>query len=96
MIGHTKGPWRWDAGLVPPDGPQRYATIYAAGDPDLVIAEFNDSIPEGGANACLIAAAPDLLAALEVLVGQRDAHFHTTTAWDAARAAIARAKGDAP
>ena len=29
--------------------------------------------------------ASDMLAALETLVMQRDAHFHTTEAWDAAR-----------
>ncbi len=44
----------------------------------------------------LIAAAPDLLEALQTLVSQRDAHFHTAAAWDAARTAIAKANGDAP
>lgn len=61
-VGHTPGPWGWDAGIVPPDGPERYADIYVDGD-DTIIARFNDQIPEGRANARLIAAAPDLLVA---------------------------------
>jgi len=44
-------------------------------------------------DARLIAAAPDLVDALQTLVGQRDGYFHTAAAWDAARAAIARALG---
>lgn len=44
-------------------------------------------------NANLIVAAPDMLAALKTLVMQRDAHFHTRDAWDAARAAILKAEG---
>lgn len=57
---HTPGPWEWDCGVVPPDGPGRYSDIYVDGG-DLIIAHFNDQIPEGLANARLIAAAPDLL-----------------------------------
>lgn len=48
----TAGKWDWDAGLVPPDGPERYADIYAG---ETIIANFNDAIPEGRANARLIA-----------------------------------------
>lgn len=58
---HTPGPWEWDAGVVPPDGPGRYADIYVDGG-ETIIASFNDAIPEGRANARLIAAAPTLLA----------------------------------
>ena len=43
------------------------------------------------ADARLIAAAPDLLAAIQLLVDQRDARFNTALAWDQARAAIAKA-----
>lgn len=60
---HTAGPWKWDSGIVPPDGPERYADIYTEGG-DTIIASFNDLIPEGQANARLIAAAPELLEAL--------------------------------
>ena len=38
----------------------------------------------------------ELEGALVELVAQRDAHFHTAQAWDAARSAIARATGAAP
>ena len=34
----------------------------------------------------------ELVEALDVLVMQRDAHFHTTQAWDTARAVLHRAK----
>lgn len=64
MSKHTPGPWGWDAGIVPPDGPERYADIYAD-DGDTIVANFNALIPEGEANARLIAAAPDLLARLK-------------------------------
>ena len=63
MSTHTPGPWRWDAGPVPPDGPERYSDIYVDGG-ETIIARFNELIPEGRANAKLIAAAPVLLAAL--------------------------------
>lgn len=65
---HTPGPWEWDCGVIPPDGPDRYADIYKDGG-ELIIATFNDAIPEGRANASLIAAAPDLLAALREISG---------------------------
>lgn len=57
-VKHTPGPWDWDNGLLPPDGPERFADIYTVGG-DIVIASFNEAIPEGEANARLIAAAPD-------------------------------------
>jgi hypothetical protein len=64
VSGHTPGPWEWDCGLVPPDGPERYADIYTEGG-DTIIARFNDLIPEGLANARLISAAPAMLEALK-------------------------------
>jgi hypothetical protein len=45
-------------------------------------------------NVRLILAAPELCAALERLLDQRKAGFFTEYAWEAARAALARAKGD--
>lgn len=69
MSAHTPGPWNWDCGIIPPDGPGRYSDIYVDGG-NKIIAHFNElreSNPgEGLANAALIAAAPDLLAALEL------------------------------
>lgn len=54
----TPGEWRWDAGVVPPDGPGRYADIYVD-DPEgdiVILASFNEfggfrSREEGLANA---------------------------------------------
>lgn len=99
---HTPGPWEWDCGLVPPDGPGRYADIYKDGG-DLIIAQFNDLIPEGKANARLIAAAPDLLEACEALCAafgdpltRRALGGHNEAQMIAildARAAIAKAEG---
>lgn len=60
----TPGPWQWDAGIIPPDGPGHYADIYVMGEDrePIIIAEFNDRLPEGRDNARLIVAAPQLLA----------------------------------
>lgn len=70
MSGWTKGPWEWDSGVVPPDGPERYADIYVDGG-DKIIASFNEmrefAPDEGRANARLIAAAPDLAEACQPL-----------------------------
>ena len=63
---HTPGPWLFDYGTVPPDGPGTYADIYVDGG-DTIIAHFNNLIPEGLANARLIAAAPAMLEALQGL-----------------------------
>jgi len=60
---HTPGPWSFDYGTVPPDGPGTYADIYVDGG-DTIIAHFNNQIVEGLANARLIAAAPAMLEAL--------------------------------
>lgn len=86
---HTPGPWKWDCGIIPPDGPGRYADIYTDGG-DLIIASFNNEIPEGSANARLIAAAPELLEALRGMLRATD--FNDSAPWVVqAHAAIAKA-----
>ncbi|NML11286.1 hypothetical protein HHL08_14215 [Sphingobium sp. AR-3-1] len=62
----TPGDWAWDAGVIPPDGPGRYADIYVTGEDlePIILAEFNDSLPEGRDNARLITAALNALPAL--------------------------------
>jgi hypothetical protein len=96
---HTPGPWEWDNGLLPPDGPERFADIYTVGG-DIIIASFNERIPEGEANAHLIAAAPDLLEAGQELQSARKAQklapsaenlSRVRAASDAFDAAISRA-----
>ena len=59
---HTPGPWEaMDSGMVyapPPDGGNESILICDVG-------EIDETTPDRTANAVLIAAAPDLLAALE-------------------------------
>lgn len=66
-IGFTPGPWSHDSGIIPPDGPGRYSTISADGG-DISVAEVNDLITEGSANARLIAAAPDYADACDAIL----------------------------
>jgi hypothetical protein len=90
---HTPGPWEWDSGVIPPDGPGRYADIYVDGG-DTIIASFNNCIPEGVANARLIAAAPELLEAaheLDALLCEVAPEYAESPVAAAARAAIAKA-----
>ena len=89
---HTPGPWLADG-----------ASVYEERDDFSVICNFwSSSLPEWEANARLIAAAPDLLEALEQLVIEYDdvelanaEPSSLTAAFNAARAAIAKAKGEA-
>lgn len=86
---HTPGPWHVHGGEIGPSPDETIAVVCALSG--------NDGDMEEEANARLIAAAPDLLAALEAVV--------TTGGWDnldtggrgthgAALAAIAKAKGE--
>ena len=96
---HTPGPWR---AVYPPQLPApEYVPIHIYGhDSDSPLrraAEFNVctvtsySWLERKANARLIAAAPDLLEALENL--ENDAGQIPQFAWDMVQEAIAKAKG---
>ena len=62
MSKHTPGPWSYWSGYNPFD--KLEAQVTADGG-DIVIASYNSLIEEGEANACLMAAAPDLLTDLE-------------------------------
>lgn len=92
MNKHTPGPWRvGDAGATV-FGPPRETL------PPRIVANIDRRpiVPgEPRANAILIAAAPDLLAALEYIVAwSPDAEkWNAETARDKAAAAIAKAKG---
>lgn len=85
---HTPGPWE-----IAEFG--RNHTILIYGPDEILVADcggiLRRSHEEMESNARLIAAAPDLLAALEdvVRVADRD-----TVIFDVARAAIAKAKGE--
>ncbi|HCF3755298.1 TPA: hypothetical protein NID20_003910 [Pseudomonas aeruginosa] len=82
---YTPGPWDYWSGYNPVDELEAQITTE---DGDIVIASYNRQIPEGEANAKLLAAAPELLEALVALV---ECEQTTPELWEAARAAIAKA-----
>lgn len=85
MSGHTPGPWRL---AKQPPNIGITVTLYGYGPATLgTIHTGND---EYIANAILITAAPDMLAALKAVVAVAD---RKTIEFDAARAAIAKAEG---
>lgn len=99
---HTPGPWemktvRTSCGVCHKIGPWPHK--WRAGE-EMSACIYDDypSPPQGTdtmlANARLISAAPDLLEALENLVNSFEKH-RPKEYWDAARAAIAKAKGEA-
>lgn len=94
---HTPGPWavsRNNAGAIPLHF--QPLEVIGRGGACCVAAKLGDG-PEALANAHLIAAAPELLAACQALLAE--AELHGLTDNDAhlreARAAIAKAKGGA-
>lgn len=97
---HTPGPWfvdldirpgmEWNNHIVARDGDLRICFMAHGG-------EYEDKQAEAEANARLIAAAPELLAALELLVkdvGDYEAWQRPCHALDVAREAITKAKGE--
>lgn len=103
MSSHTPGPWEWDAGDVGIEYAARYCQVYIDGG-NTIICEVNEkpdgdsNRKEGHANARLIAAAPDLLMALKLLLveveesGNAQAtDFGWKPAVEGAHAAIAKA-----
>ena len=98
-VSHTPGPWRIIFGGFESDDGFGIGTDNAAASRVKVTAECwpctiidQQHRAELSANARLIAAAPDLLAALVGVVRVAD---RATVEFDAARAAIAKAKGAA-
>ena len=72
-MSHTPGPWTFDTDIWWENTPGEMEQhgnliVYPQNDEDLRIAEVNDRFDKkiGLANACLIAAAPELLKALKV------------------------------
>jgi hypothetical protein len=97
MNEHTKGEWRvspvsWSETVIVADG----------FDHGICCLDINHATEESqeadgkvmAANAQLIAAAPDLLAALETLLNDPGQDWIRSTTWDKARAAIAKTTGD--
>lgn len=87
---HTPGPWR--IGTPPPNGQQTIGT-----DQGLMVAVATTGAGvQTKANAHLIAAAPDLLEALQALMDDNSAldGMYWADCCDKARAAIAKATGE--
>ena len=82
----TPGPWEFEEHQLS----EGYSCIVYAANGMRVGTDYL-----GRADAALIAAAPDLYSALERIV-LLHANFSTAPAWQAARAALAKAKGSTP
>jgi hypothetical protein len=95
-MGHTKGPWFVSGVRFRMNGGNwhsvnRYDEATKSDD-NICCVGYDPRTGVGLADARLIAAAPDLLAALKAVVSVAD---RATVEFDAARAAIARAEGSA-
>ena len=86
---HTPGPWGFKPTATCNNNPCRWEILGGGG----VIAETNDDTTD--ANARLIAAAPDLLQVVEDYLLLCQLHDYVGAVPDAARSAIAKAKGEA-
>ena len=87
MEKHTPGPWR-----VEPDQPSHGAVLCVVGHIGQVIVRTPEPMePVDHANAQLIAAAPDLLAALQDIAAEMAAGVINPHCVSRARAAIAKA-----
>ena len=80
---HNKGPWYQD-------GP----AVYADDEQEIAIMSSNPSLTATWANASLIAAAPEMLAALEATVKRFMDEGYDAVNFEEAIAAIAKAKGE--
>ena len=88
-VKHTPGPWK--IGTPPPNGEQTIGT-----QSGLMVAVAVTAVnfkQQTIANARLIAAAPDLLDALQSIIEDIDSDFGTDYDYNKARAAIAKATG---
>ena len=88
MSAHTPGPWSLN-GVMAMDTPLWIVSI--PGEQARI--EVADYSVESEGNARLIAAAPDLLAAIRALLRETDLRDGTQAAWEKAHAAIAKAEG---
>lgn len=89
MSKHTPGPWKivdaWN-----------YYMVEGQNDEEIIWQDGPYQTPTiNKANACLIAAAPDLLEALEAIVGDSSIQRVSDELHAKARAAIAKAQGEA-
>ena len=99
MSKYTPGPWRVSAAPQIPDASTRWIEVYSVDPEDDVAQVTGGNLKAAQANASLIAAAPDLLAALEQIVeldlfcASMEDKTKTDALFASARTAIAKAKG---
>ena len=87
---HTPGPWstsEW------PSREKDYIRIFAGTTYVGSVGNSDDPFERTEANARLIKAAPDLLAACEAVISAGESENLPTTVYDAVEAAIAKAEG---
>jgi histidinol-phosphate/aromatic aminotransferase/cobyric acid decarboxylase-like protein len=89
MSAHTPGPWHRN---IPAEG--KYPTVFAGRNQHVAVASQQKDSAETEANISLIAAAPDLLAALQRATALLARYPDHTDAWRDCRSAIAKATGD--
>ena len=89
---NTPGPWRVSAAPLNPDASTRWVEVYSVDPEDDVAQVTGGNLKAAQANARLIAAAPDLLAALERIASEGWTERGAFSV-QIARAAIAKAKG---
>jgi hypothetical protein len=87
-MAHTPGPWY--------TGIDEDCHMVYSGDADVVADTLRDDgdAETESANATLISAAPELLAALEILLLEFETSQPSRKSWIAARKAISKAKGE--
>lgn len=88
---HTSGPWstaEW------PSREKDYIRIFAGTTYVGSVGNSDDQFERTEANARLIAAAPDLLAACEAVISAGESENLPTTVYDAVESAIAKANGE--
>lgn len=102
MSKHTQGPWRIDLETQHDCSYSRSsnAIVGANGEPVVLFdpseSEYSWALDPDSADARLIAAAPDLLAALELIVQVYDQGHGIECVIGAGRTAIAKATGEKP
>lgn len=105
MSKHTPGEWFIEKEL-PTEHPGIESNVFGKFFSVVIWGDSEDTNDDGGirgrtpeeamANARLIAAAPDLLEALETLLKQAEKQGAVGIYWDEAKSAIAKAKGEQP
>lgn len=90
MTTHTKGPW-----TIKESTSSAMVSVYAGGFSVACTGSAKAEDDNARANARLISAAPDLLAACEAVISELDGDPHRYSLCNTVAAAIAKAKGEA-